>query len=173
VPTGIVQLSIDGAVVMTNAPAQRMFGLTADEFSKLTVSDLEAAAVQEDGQPCPPENYPMTRCLRTLEPQQPSTLGVRRKDGELFWATFTALPLMDPAAQETTGVMVTIVDISERKRAERALRESESKYRLLVEATDVYVFCLDREGRITRANAQGPAAARADRGAARQDGCTT
>jgi PAS domain-containing protein len=41
VPTGILQLSIDGAVVMTNAPAQRMFGLTADEFSKLTVSDLE------------------------------------------------------------------------------------------------------------------------------------
>ena len=44
VPTGIVQLSIDGAIVMTNAPAQRMFGLTADDFSKLTVSDLEIAA---------------------------------------------------------------------------------------------------------------------------------
>jgi diguanylate cyclase (GGDEF)-like protein/PAS domain S-box-containing protein len=154
VPTGIIQLTIDGTIIMTNAPAQRMFGLTADEFSKLTVSDLEAAAIQEDGAPCPSENYPMTRCLRTLEPQQPSTLGVRRKDGELFWATFTALPLMDPAAQETTGVMVTIVDISERKLAERALRESESKYRLLAEATDVYVFCLDREGRITRTNAQ-------------------
>ncbi|MBL9106500.1 MAG: EAL domain-containing protein [Myxococcales bacterium] len=154
VPTGVVQLSIDGAIVMTNTPAQRMFGLTADEFSKLTVSDLESAAVLEDGTPCPPDEYPMTRCLRTLEAQQPTTLGVVRKDGHMFWATFTALPLMDPAAQETTGVMVTIVDVSERKRAERALRESESKYRMLVEATDVYVFCLDREGRITRTNAQ-------------------
>ena len=154
VPTGIVQLSIDGAIVMTNAPAQRMFGLTADDFSKLTVSDLEIAAIQEDGQPCPPEAYPMTRCLRTLAPQQPTTLGVRRKDGELFWATFTALPLMDPAAQETTGVMVTIVDVSERKRAERALHETETKYQILIEATDVFVLCLDREGKITRANEQ-------------------
>jgi diguanylate cyclase (GGDEF)-like protein/PAS domain S-box-containing protein len=154
VPTGIVQLSIDGAVVMTNAPAQRMFGLSADEFSKLTVSDLELAAVHEDGKPCPPEAYPMTRCLRTLTPQQPTTLGVRRKDGELFWATFTALPLMDPGAQETTGVMVTIVDVSERKRTERALRESESKYQMLVDATDVFVVCLDRDGKITRANEQ-------------------
>ncbi|HEY0133327.1 MAG TPA: EAL domain-containing protein [Nannocystis sp.] len=154
VPTGILQLSIDGAVVMTNAPAQRMFGLTANELSKLTVSDLEQAAVQEDGKPCLPEAYPMTRCLRTLTPQQPTTLGVRRKDGELFWATFTALPLMDPAAQETTGVMVTIVDVSERKRTERALRDSEDKYRVLVEASDAYVLCLDREGRITRANEQ-------------------
>jgi diguanylate cyclase (GGDEF)-like protein/PAS domain S-box-containing protein len=154
VPTGIVQLSIDGAIIMTNLPAQRMFGLSADEFSKLTVSDLETTAILEDGKPCLPDDYPMTRCLRTLEPQQPRTLGVLRKDGELFWATFTALPLMDPAAQETTGVMVTIVDISERKLAERALHESESKYRLLADATDVYVFCLDREGRITRTNAQ-------------------
>jgi diguanylate cyclase (GGDEF)-like protein/PAS domain S-box-containing protein len=154
VPTGIVQLSIDGAVLMTNTPAQRMFGLTADEFSKLTVSDLELAAVYEDGKPCPPDAYPMTRCLRTLTPQQPTTLGVRRKDGELFWATITALPLMDPGAQETTGVMVTIVDVSERKRTERALRESESKYQMLVDATDVFVVCLDRDGKITRANEQ-------------------
>ncbi len=154
VPTGIVQLSIDGAVVMTNAPAQRMFGLSADEFSKLTVSDLEVAAVQEDGQPCAPEAYPMTRCLRTLTPQQPTTLGLRRKDGTIFWATFTALPLMDPAAQETSGVMVTIVDISERKQAERALHETETKYQILVEASDVFVVCLDRECRITRANEQ-------------------
>jgi len=154
VPTGILQLSIDGAVVMTNAPAQRMFGLTADEFSKLTVSDLEQAAIYEDGKPCPPEAYPMTRCLRTLTSQQPTTLGVRRRDGELFWATFTALPLMDPGAQETTGVMVTIVDVSERKLTERALRDSEDKYRVLVEASDVYVLCLDLEGRITCANEQ-------------------
>lgn len=154
VPTGILQLSIDGAVVMTNAPAQRMFGLTADEFSKLTVSDLEQVAVQEDGKPCTPDAYPMTRCLRTLTPQQPTTLGVRHRDGELFWATFTALPLMDPGAQETTGVMVTIVDVSERKRTERALRDSEDKYRVLVEASDAYVLCLDREGRVTCANEQ-------------------
>ena len=154
VPTGILQLSIDGAVVMTNAPAQRMFGLTADEFSRLTVSDLEQSAVREDGQRCPPEAFPMTRCLRTLTPQPPITLGMRHKDGELFWAVLTALPLMDPAAQETTGVMVTVVDISERKRAERALRESETQYRQLVEASNVYVMCLDRDGRITRANEQ-------------------
>ena len=154
VPTGILQLSIDGAVVMTNAPAQRMFGLTADEFSKLTVSDLEQAAVHEDGQRCPPEAFPMTLCLRTLTPQPPITLGVRHKDGELFWAVFTALPLMDPGAQETTGVMVTVVDISERKRTEQALRASETQYRQLVEASNVYVMCLDRDGRITRANEQ-------------------
>ena len=96
----------------------------------------------------------MTRCLRTLTPQPPITLGMRHKDGELFWAVLTALPLMDPAAQETTGVMVTVVDISERKRAERALRESETQYRQLVDASNVYVMCLDRDGRITRANAQ-------------------
>ncbi len=154
VPTGIVQLSADGAVVMTNAPAQRMFGLSADEFAKLTVRDLELSAVQEDGKPCPPATLPISLCLRTSLPQPPTTLGVRRTDGTLFWATFTALPLRAPAAQATTGVMVTIVDVSERKHTERALHESETNYRLLVEASDAYVLWLDREGRVTRANEQ-------------------
>ncbi len=153
VPTGILQLAVDGAVVLSNAPAQRMFGLSAAEFARLTAQDLELTAVGEDGKRLPADAYPMTRCLHTLEPQPPVTLGVRRRDGELVWATVTALPLMDPVAQKSTGVMVTFVDVSERKRTERALRESEAKYQMLVEATDVYVLCLDREGKITRANA--------------------
>jgi PAS domain S-box-containing protein len=52
----------------------------------------------------------------------------RRKDGSNLWAMVSATPILD-SAQRFVGVLRMITDISDRKHAEEALRQSESELR--------------------------------------------
>jgi PAS domain S-box-containing protein len=55
--------------------------------------------------------------------------------------------------EETLGkVIVSVIDISDRKQTESALKESESKYRALVEACQDMIWSVDAQGRYTFVN---------------------
>jgi PAS domain S-box-containing protein len=73
------------------------------------------------------------------------------KDGSIIWteikASFLRNDIGDPVA-----IMGIARDITERKRAEEALRESETSFRDLVEMLPDIVLELDMEGRVTYGN---------------------
>src|SRR5882724_9794559 len=95
VPGGVVQVAPDGSILTANAEARRMLGLTADDLSRRRVHDFAPLTVWEDGSPCPVADYPVSKCLQTGLPQPPTTIGVRRPDGQVTWGIYAAVPLRD------------------------------------------------------------------------------
>jgi PAS domain S-box-containing protein len=74
----------------------------------------------------------------------------RRKDGRILDVLLSSSPL-DPN-DPSSGVTFTALDISERKRAEAALRESEERYRAIVEDMPLLICRFRPGGEITFAN---------------------
>lgn len=143
VPGGLVKVSLEGAIVQANQAAQRILGLSYDELTHRYVTDFRDETIWEDGSPCSIEDYPVTRCLRTGLPQPAATIGVRRGDGSIAWAIYTAVPLLDPTTRQVTSAVVTFIDISKRKRAEEALRQSEERFQQAAKAVDALIYEFD------------------------------
>ncbi len=77
----------------------------------------------------------------------------RRKSGETYWSSITIAPIKD-AHGMTTHYVAIEEDITERKLAEEALRDSEARFRQLVEHAADALFLIDPHGRIVSVNAQ-------------------
>ncbi|HOK05840.1 MAG TPA: PAS domain S-box protein [Syntrophales bacterium] len=90
---------------------------------------------------------PAAKTLRTGRPHEVFDLSSYGKNWVL-----RSYPVRD-GGSAVTGVVEIVTDITDRRRAEAALRQSERQYRELFENANDVIFILDLEGRIRSCNA--------------------
>lgn len=143
----IFALDTSGYILSWNAGAQRFKGYTADEIIGKHFSIFYPREKIEEGFP----DYELREAARVGRFEDE---GWRiRKDGTRFWANVVITALHDPSGHLVGYAKVTR-DLTERRVAEEALRESEERFRLLVQGVKDYaIFMLDPNGKISTWNA--------------------
>jgi PAS domain S-box-containing protein/putative nucleotidyltransferase with HDIG domain len=132
-----------GQFVQVNPAMVKMFGYVSAE-------EIMARPVAECYQN-PEEREQFIAKVKRHGFARDEELRLRKKDGSPFWASVTAQAQFD-ARGEVLWIDGVIEDITERKRAEEALRESEGKYRKLVELTRTGFLMLNHQGAVIDAN---------------------
>jgi PAS domain S-box-containing protein len=117
---GVLVMAADGSVKGWNPSAGRILGLSSDQIPTRASEVLSADAIREDGSPLPREACPDAIALWTGRPCSDVVIGIRRPDGTLAWISVSSRPLTRPEEGVPYGVVVSFVDVTDRRRGEPA-----------------------------------------------------
>jgi PAS domain S-box-containing protein len=92
----------------------------------------------------------LTEVIRNLETNRSAEYRLQKSDGTTFWVRSSGSAYRQPDGR--VNAFGTTIDITERKKAEEDLRESEAKYRLLVENLNEGIWMIDENAVTTFVN---------------------
>jgi PAS domain S-box-containing protein len=147
---GVVFLNVDGEVEMANDAVLRVYGHSLEELID-PMRDLRRRIVHSDGTPFEEEQRPVMIALRTGEAVRDVEMGVPMADGSVRWRLVNAQPVHDDEGR-LLGAVASFFDITDRRRAEQALRESEARFRGIYEHAATGIAITDMQGRFLQCN---------------------
>ena len=140
----ILSKKLDGTITSWNKSAERLFGYTPEEAigQHITLIVPWERRSEEEG---------ILRRLAEGERVDHFETVRRRKDGSTLEVSLTISPIRD-AAGRVIGASNVARDITERKRIEQALQQSEKKYREFAETASIALHWVSSDGTIIWAN---------------------
>ena len=128
----------EGKLVWMNSYSETLTGYTPEEY--IAAEDyLSMMIASEDIE------MVLEKCQEALRGISGNDMETRinRKDGSKFWASVSWRPILDLNGR-SLGFRTSAQDISQRKKAEQSLRESEEKHRILfMDSPDAYLIIID------------------------------
>jgi PAS domain S-box-containing protein len=138
----IISKNLDGIITSWNPSAERIYGYSAAEAVGKSIEILIPPGHPNES----PQLIGKIKRGEAVEHYETERI---RKNGERIQVSLSLSPVKDEA-----GAIVGVIgyDITERKRAEEALRESEERYHAMLEQAADAVFMHDETGRILDVN---------------------
>lgn len=146
VPSYIFAKDYNGKFLMVNQSLANLFGVSPEEVVGKTDADYGASPEQIEGY--------LKADRKVIDSGKEVFIKeevVLRRDGKPGWFQTHKIPYRHPGINEP-AILGVAVDITERKQTEEVLKESESRYRALVDLAVDGILLGSHDGIITEAN---------------------
>ncbi|HUO09522.1 MAG TPA: PAS domain S-box protein [Phycisphaerae bacterium] len=148
---GIFGMDPEGLITFVNPATCNMLGFSAEEMVGQRAHPL-IHHHRADGSDYPVETCPMRAACKRGESRVVDDEFLWRKDGSGFPVEYSTTPIIQQG--KILGGVVSFKDITERKRAEQKLRDTEKFFRGVLELAPDGLMVVDPDGRVFLANAQ-------------------
>jgi PAS domain S-box-containing protein len=143
-PVGYHELDAQGRIIRVNRTELEMIGYTEEDM----IGQFVWKFIENEEES---RQRVLSKLSGTLQPGKASERGYRKKDRTIF-SVLTEDRILRDSDGCIIGIRTTVQDISELKQAEKALKESEERYRTLVEVSPDAIYTISEDGTITALN---------------------
>ncbi len=133
---GITFMHRDGTYFFVNQRMADMLGYSVEEIVGKSASDFTF----DDWKP-----VTLDVLARLPSGQVSGEFRFRRRDGSELWSNYSATPVFDAAGGHVANFGMH-TDVTERRHAEDALRESEERFRTLADHSPLLIWVMDADG---------------------------
>ncbi len=140
---GIYGLDLEGNATFANPAAEKMLGYTEEELLGKPQHALIHHSKQ-DGSPYPREECHIFAAIMDGRVHREADEVFWRKDGTSFPVEYVSTPILEN--ENLVGAVVTFRDITERKKAEQALRDSETRANAVLNHALEAIITIDEQG---------------------------
>jgi PAS domain S-box-containing protein len=151
IPAGAYICDAEGLITYFNQRAVEVWGRTPklNEPEERFCGSFRLYSI--DGTPMRHDQCWMALAIKNDEEYNGHEVVIERPDGSRVIGLAHASPIHDEAGK-LVGAVNVVLNITQQKQAEQALKESERRFREMIDALPVAIYTTDAEGRLTHFN---------------------
>lgn len=136
----VIYVDAEGRILSANPAAERILGLTVEKMRAEPLHIPRLDLIREDGSPMPGSARPTMLARSSGRRVTGIVMGIiNARTGQRRWVSASAVPVFGPHEDRPCQIYTVFEDITELKQAQEALRQSEEKYRRLVEESPLMI----------------------------------
>jgi PAS domain S-box-containing protein len=142
-PDGLLVYDRAGIIIMWNLAAEKILGITDEQFRAGDPAQLTWELIDEDDNPVGLDNLPARVCLRTGAPQTGVIIGTKFSSKDIRWLKINAKPIFVEGYDLPDKVVSTFLDVTVEMNGRRQLEITRKNLEVAAELGGFYCWQLD------------------------------